>query len=155
MARASPGPGAGGEEGARRATQSKTALGHGAQKTFSNMPFAFGKKIQTSFVLLSSETSFLTRKYLYLEITVRMLFTPPGLSEAFCWSSVIHTLCGSDQFIKHWLGICYEPSALLVSEFNRMKKTRYNPEVAYTVTGGDFVLQGDICNVEMFLVVTI
>ena len=74
---------------ASRATQSKIALGYKAKKTFSNMSFAFRKKTQNAFVLLSSETSCLTGKCLYLEITERMLLTPPGQSVAFCRSSVI------------------------------------------------------------------
>lgn len=56
------------------------------------MLFAFRKKTQNSFVLLSTETSFVTKKYLYLEITGRILVKPPGLSVAFCWNGIIYSV---------------------------------------------------------------
>lgn len=84
-----------------RATQSKLALGHGAQKTFSNMPFAFRKQNNTtqqnSFVFLSSETSCLTRKHLYLEITEGAMDTAWAVAGVLL--EQCRTFCGSDRFI--------------------------------------------------------
>lgn len=85
------------------ATQSKLALGHSAQPTFSNMPFAFRKKTQNFFVLSNSETLLLTRKYLYLEIPGRMLLTPLGVSVAFCWSSIVLSVVQVNSLNTGWV----------------------------------------------------
>lgn len=91
---------------ASRATQSKIALGHSALKTFSNMHFAFRKKTQNAFALLSSETSFLTQTDLYVVgKTERMLLTPPGLSVAFCWSSVTLSLVQINSLNTGWVSV--------------------------------------------------
>lgn len=56
-----------------------------------------------------------------------MLLTPPGQSVAFCWSSVILSVVQINS-LNTGLSVGYEPGTLLVSELNKVKKTRHNLE---------------------------
>lgn len=71
-----------------RTAQSKIASGQGAQRSFSNMPFAFRKKTGSTSVLLSKETWALTRECLHLE-TCTPLLVLSGFLILFCWTCVV------------------------------------------------------------------
>lgn len=71
-----------------------------------------------------------------------MLLMLPGLSGILL--EQCHIFCDSDQFIKLGLNVGYKLRSLLVSEFNKMKKTGHNHTVVYTTPGANFCPPGDI-----------
>lgn len=118
----------------------RRTLVHGAQKTFSNMPFAFRKKTRIPLSLAVEH-----------RLKLESIFIQEELKECYghrlgclAFLEQRHIFHDSDQLIKHRLSVGYKLRSLPVSKFNKVKRTRHSPRVVYTIPGANFCPLGDI-----------